>query len=798
MTNTIEEVDTRLQSALDDERVSRIAGDDANKSLTIQVADQLLNVDSRVSTEIVQRVEGDLGNLNNLNAVSAALAAYRLKSELELNDESILRGALDAELKRDIAAATAYFDFNTYEIYQAIQTAQNQFKASQDAMDLRIKKYENMLQDITTDSIQIKTDNGQVRMGVWTILSQAREWDLEILSKISGLRVETTEQINQALLDFQNQLPIKNEIISEALEQLSNTPIIKNLDNLLNSTVQNVSNLADSLVAEAIQRTNDIISISQQTALAVENASVSFTNQLVTESVNRIEGLQRESLIRETSINALQGVIEDPESGLMALADVVDTMEVKVGSLGESLNSYAATLEGVQTVVKPLKASGSWKVSSTHKKATSYTLRSAQIEGDKVLSKRIDTLSATLADVTAEAIQSLTTQVSNIDGRVYANAESLNIVQTSIDGQSASVQQLSSSVNAISAEYSIKLDVNGLISGIGMMNDGSSSAFAVNAEFFYVGAVGNGKKPFMVLTEPKTINGVTYPAGTWIDTALIANATIGTAHIQDASITNAKIGDLDAAKITAGTLDANRIAANSISADKLTLGDTSNLWPNPYFDNKGVYPINSRTAWNNNIFEAQGNTIQLWGRDHIAPWSSRIPLKAGDTFVIEYIGGRNAGPARGLNAGLWVYDDHSNGGATPWQSVGSTIIADLGSGWLRFRHTLQVANNGSGRLAAYGCLYLQIDQAENAADPTYWSVGNLSIRRMNGGELIVNGSITSTKIQVDSLSAISANLGTMVSLKDQSKPYGARTVITGALYETFDDNNVRRVRLGYW
>lgn len=51
---------------------------------------------------------------------------------------------------------------------------------------------------------------------------------------------------------------------------------------------------------------------------------------------------------------------------------------------------------------------------------------------------------------------------------------------------------------------------------------------------------------------------------------------------------------------------------------------------------------------------------------------------------------------------------------------------------------------------------------------------------------------------IGSLSALSANLGVMVSLKDQSKPNGARTVITGAVYETFDENNVRRVRLGYW
>lgn len=153
------------------------------------------------------------------------------------------------------------------------------------------------------------------------------------------------------------------------------------------------------------------------------------------------------------------------------------------------------------------------------------------------------------------------------------------------------------------------------------------SAFGVNADYFYVGtANSNKKKPFMVLTSPQTIGGVTYPAGTWMDVALIANATIGTAHIQDASITNAKIKDLNADKITAGTLDANRIGANSITAEKLVIGDTTNLWGNQYFETN-VRPNQSRTAWFGYTKELKGRGVQMWGRDHMAPYSTRIPLK---------------------------------------------------------------------------------------------------------------------------------------------------------------------------
>lgn len=51
---------------------------------------------------------------------------------------------------------------------------------------------------------------------------------------------------------------------------------------------------------------------------------------------------------------------------------------------------------------------------------------------------------------------------------------------------------------------------------------------------------------------------------------------------------------------------------------------------------------------------------------------------------------------------------------------------------------------------------------------------------------------------IGSLSAISANLGTLVTYKNPAYPYGARMVITGSLITVYDDNNKVRVKLGMW
>lgn len=60
--------------------------------------------------------------------------------------------------------------------------------------------------------------------------------------------------------------------------------------------------------------------------------------------------------------------------------------------------------------------------------------------------------------------------------------------------------------------------------------------------------------PFAVLTVPTTINGVSYPAGTYFDAAYVLNATIQNAQIANLAVDDAKIADLAVAKLLAGNL----------------------------------------------------------------------------------------------------------------------------------------------------------------------------------------------------------------------------------------------------
>lgn len=129
---------------------------------------------------------------------------------------------------------------------------------------------------------------------------------------------------------------------------------------------------------------------------------------------------------------------------------------------------------------------------------------------------------------------------------------------TELQAQTQVVNEAVSGPDGILAKYAVKVNAGGLVAGYGLIADANNgtptSAFAVEANQFYIGSPTSNKKPFIVLTTPGTINGIPVPAGTYIDSVLIANATIKSAQIN--SLTTDKIvvegGTSKAGNLTAG------------------------------------------------------------------------------------------------------------------------------------------------------------------------------------------------------------------------------------------------------
>ena len=95
-------------------------------------------------------------------------------------------------------------------------------------------------------------------------------------------------------------------------------------------------------------------------------------------------------------------------------------------------------------------------------------------------------------------------------------------------------------VTGLYAQYTVKLDVGGRVSGFGLASSATQSDFAINADKFYIApptGTAKGASPFMVLTTATTINGTSVPAGTYMRSAFIHNAAVDTLKIAGRAVT---------------------------------------------------------------------------------------------------------------------------------------------------------------------------------------------------------------------------------------------------------------------
>lgn len=160
----------------------------------------------------------------------------------------------------------------------------------------------------------------------------------------------------------------------------------------------------------------------------------------------------------------------------------------------------------------------------------------------------------------------------NADGSASAAASTVNGLTARLNnagGTGVTVEQAysasASSVAGLQAQYSVKIDNNGHVSGFGLnsvaVNGVPESAFVIRAD------------KFAIVDPASTANNSTNTPSADVIPFGVTNGVvyIKSAAIEDGTITNAKIGAIDADKITTGFIRADRIEAGSIDASKITL-----------------------------------------------------------------------------------------------------------------------------------------------------------------------------------------------------------------------------------
>lgn len=324
-------------------------------------------------------------------------------------------------------------------------------------------------------------------------------------------------------------------------------------------------------VRTRLTTTNRIVVDSQQslaslTTTVTANAAA-FTAALEDEATARADADSAEATARLT----LAAEVQDPVTGLSATRATL-------------LTSYSTTVDMNAAI-----ASSASSLTSAFNAADAATLASAN---------------------------AFTYSRATIDGAISTSASTLTAAYTAADATLTAAVSTEATVRAsetghLAAQQTVRLDLNGYVVGYGISGTSGSTAgptsqFLVRVDQFAivpptnytsesapVGAALNERwyqpstrvvrrwdgaawvafnsLPFVVQAAPTTVNGVTIPAGVYMDAAYILNLTATYAQISNLVADQIVASDLNAARITAGFLNAARIQAGTITADKLNV-----------------------------------------------------------------------------------------------------------------------------------------------------------------------------------------------------------------------------------
>ncbi|MDI9740106.1 TipJ family phage tail tip protein [Acinetobacter baumannii] len=726
-------------TAISSEREERITGDSHLAQRIDTVSASSSDNAAAIQQEATARTEADSALGQRIDTVVALVGG----NTAAIQQEAIARADADsanALLIETVRAESVKNDVQT----RALVTNESNARIDADkALAERVTGVEVVTKPalIGSESELIGNDGGYA--GVWSILSAVQEGDLlqakrtdQVIVSVNDnaasinseqiARIEGDKIVTKALTDYRasNDLALANvrqtaesavsnsESNAKALTELDSR--VKIVDANANEAKQNAAS-AISKAETAVSEAGSAASIAQQAHAEASTATTTANN--AADNSNEAKQTSATALSKanvaagQSAANAEQ--IQSIQVDLKDKASTGDIVQVKsdIKDVDNKITAQTTRIDGVYAQINPpLIGSDTDLIGNDGGYAGVWSEQSARIEGDLVVSKRVDSTNAVLGDLQAytqqevqsriegdkitvqkidnyiasndnalaivrdtakigvdqssaniEAIKNINielkdkattgditqvksyiknvddkvlAQTTRIDGvyaqmnesnalfqqQINANASAISstikvteTLNTKVGENSASIQNVSESVDGIYAQQFTKFDVNGHVSGHGSMNDGTTSTFIFNYDCIQfgtpVGIDGIEPKPLMTLqNKPVTLpNGTVIPRGLYVDngsfgyinanriwaenlsviSADLGTIKVKTANIEDGAIDTLKIKD-EAVTVPIGVKAIDIKTINSFSG-----GSTGGL-PNNDFNNH-------LSAWENHI-----------------------------------------------------------------------------------------------------------------------------------------------------------------------------------------------------
>lgn len=437
---------------------------------------------------------------------------------------------------------------------EGIAAAQESIRVVANDLSLVAEKTDGVYAQLNPALIGSESDligNDQGFAGTWSIQSAMIEGDLALSKRIDTTAVELNNL--QAYAQQEVQARIDGDRVT-----------VQKIDNYIASN--------DSALA----------TVRESAQVAVEQSSANA------EAIDLIN--------LELDDKASTGALEQVKSDIKNVDDKVIAQTTRIDGVYAQINP-------------PLIGSESDLIGNEGGYAGVWSEQSARIEGDLAQSKRTDQVSAQMNESNAVFQRQLEANSSAISSTIKVT----ETLQTKVGENSASIQNVSESVDGIYAQQFTKFDVNGHVSGHGSMNDGTTSTFIFNYDAIQFGAPvgvdGVEPKPLMTLQNtPVTLpNGTVIPRGLYVDNGSFGYINANRIWAENLSVISADLGTIKVktANIEDGAIDTLKIKDEAVTVpigvkaiDVKTIttfaGGVTSGQPNNDFNNH-------LSAWENHI-----------------------------------------------------------------------------------------------------------------------------------------------------------------------------------------------------
>lgn len=343
-------------------------------------------------------------------------------------------------------------------------------------------------------------------------------------------KAATNDAINSGIRQF------KTDYYDKEMPLKASAKAVEDITNLVGEQNQNITAMSQKIDGVFAQVNPEMAGSNESLAGNDKQAGV------WTEQSARIEGDVATGIRIDNAVSEINGIKAAIQEQGLTYSNGVDALAARITTVQGVVDGQKQSVEVIQGVGDVTKL----------KLETEKARNDNSIDALTVQAKKLQ-----------DSITTLTKQIANLnDKRTPDNAaltdESISKLQaaraeaqTALDAIPAQKQQLLDekkrldslvlTESKIKNQYTIRLDGNNRVAGFGLaLDDTNNFDFAIRADKFYIAppsGTGNGVSPFMVLTSPQVINGVTVPIGTYIKGDLIATGSVTADKIDTRGLT---------------------------------------------------------------------------------------------------------------------------------------------------------------------------------------------------------------------------------------------------------------------